>query len=49
MMDIQEVIEKLSNNLKDTDRAKRYQEIVDLVRYGKTKLNIFEKEYYEDI
>lgn len=40
---------KASNNLKDTDRAKeRYQEIVDLVRFGKSKLNIFtEKEYYE--
>ena len=37
------------NNLKDVDRAKeRYQEVVDLVRYGKSKLNIFtEKEYYE--
>lgn len=40
---------KASCNLKDTDRAKeRYQEIVGLVRFGKTKLNIFtEKEYYE--
>lgn len=40
---------KASNNLKDTDRAKeRYQEMVDLVRFGKSKLNIFtEKEYYE--
>ena len=40
---------KVSNNLKDTERAKeRYQEIVDLVRFGKSKLNIFtEKEYYE--
>lgn len=40
---------KASNNLKDTDRAKeRYQEIVDLVRFGKNKLNIFTtKEYYE--
>lgn len=40
---------KASNNLKDTDRAKeRYEEIVDLVRFGKSKLNIFtEKEYYE--
>lgn len=40
---------KSSNNLKDTDRAKeRYQEIVDLVRFGKSKLNIFtEEEYYE--
>ena len=40
---------KASNNLKDTDRAKeRYKELVDLVRFGKRKLNIFtEKEYYE--
>lgn len=40
---------KASNNLKDTDRAQeRYQELVDLVRFGKSKLNIFtEKEYYE--
>lgn len=40
---------KASNNLKDTDRAKeRYQEVVDLVRFGKSKLNILtEKEYYE--
>ncbi len=40
---------KASNNLKDTNNAKeRYQEIVDLVRFGKSKLNIFsEKEYYE--
>lgn len=40
---------KASNNLKDTDHAKeRYQEVVDLVRYGKEKLNIFtEEEYYE--
>ncbi|QIM63080.1 restriction endonuclease subunit M [Pasteurellaceae bacterium Orientalotternb1] len=41
---------KSSNNLKDTDRAReRYQEVVDLVRFGKSKLNIFtEKEYYEN-
>ena len=40
---------KAKNNLKDTDQAKeRYQEVVDLVRFGKSKLNIFtEKEYYE--
>ncbi len=40
---------KASNNLKDTDHAnERYQEIADLVRFGKSKLNIFtEKEYYE--
>ena len=42
---------KASSNLKDTDRAKeRYQEVVDLVRFGKRKLSIFtEKEYYEGI
>lgn len=40
---------KASNNLKDTDRAKeRYQELVDLVRFGKGKLNILtEQEYFE--
>ncbi len=40
---------KASNNLKDTDRAKqRYEELVNIVRFGKSKLNIFtEKEYYE--
>jgi len=41
---------KSSNNLKDTDRAKeRYEELVNLVRFGKSKLNIFtDKEYYEN-
>lgn len=40
---------KASCNLRDTDHAKeRYAELVDLVRFGKSKLNIFtEKEYYE--
>lgn len=40
---------KASNNLKDTDFAKeRYQEVVDLVRFGKGKLNILtEQEYFE--
>lgn len=40
---------KATKNLFDTDRAKeRYQEVVDLVRFGKSKLNILtEKEYYE--
>lgn len=40
---------KSSSNLQDTDRAKeRYEELVNLVRFGKSKLNIFsEKEYYE--
>lgn len=39
---------KASCNLRDTDHAKeRYAELVDLVRFGKSKLNIFtEKEYY---
>jgi hypothetical protein len=37
---------KASSNLKDTDHAKeRYQEVVDLVRFGKSKLNLLtEKE-----
>ncbi len=41
---------KASNNLKDADRAKeRYEEIVELVRFGKSKLNIFtENEYFEN-
>jgi len=40
---------KASVNLRDTDNAKeRYSELVDLVRFGKKKLNIFtEKEYFE--
>ena len=40
---------KASCNLRDTDHAKeRYAELVDLVRFGKSKLNIFtEKDYYE--
>jgi hypothetical protein len=40
---------KASNNLKDTDHAKeRYEEVVNLVRFGKSKLHYFtEKEYYE--
>lgn len=38
-----------SNNLKDIDRAiERYQELVDLVHIGKSKLSIFtEQEYHE--
>ena len=41
---------KASNNLKDTNNAKgRYEELVNLVRFGKSKLHIFsEKEYYEN-
>ncbi|HAF01734.1 MAG TPA: restriction endonuclease subunit M [Methylophilaceae bacterium] len=40
---------KASNNLKDTDNAKeRYEELVNLVRFGKSKLKIFtENEYFE--
>ncbi len=40
---------KASSNLKDIDHAnERYQEVVDLVRFGKGKLRLFtEKEYYE--
>ncbi|OGS60388.1 MAG: restriction endonuclease subunit M [Flavobacteria bacterium GWF1_32_7] len=40
---------KSTNNLKDTNQAKeRYEELINLVRFGKSKLNIFtEKEYYE--
>lgn len=40
---------KASCNLRDTDHAKeRYQEVVDLVRFGKSKLKyLSEKEYYE--
>lgn len=40
---------KSNNNLKDTDNAKeRYQEVVDLVRFGKSKLKLIpEKDYYE--
>jgi hypothetical protein len=40
---------KASNNLKDTNKAKeRYEELVSLVRFGRSKLNIFtEKDYYD--
>ena len=40
---------KASNNLKDTHQAKeRYEELVNLVRFGRSKLGIFtDKEYYE--
>ena len=42
---------KSTNNLRDTDNAKeRYQELVDLVRFGKSKLRIFnEQDYYEGV
>lgn len=41
---------KASNNLKDTGNAKeRYEELVNLVRFWKSKLKIFtENEYYEN-
>jgi len=41
---------KASNNLKDTNKAReRYEELVNLVRFGKNKLKLFtEKEYYEN-
>lgn len=40
---------KAKCNLRDTDHAaERYQEVVDLVRFGKKKLSLFtEDEYYE--
>lgn len=40
---------KSINNLRDTNQAKeRYEEVINLVRFGKSKLNIFtEKEYHE--
>ncbi len=40
---------KASINLRDTDNAKgRYEELVNLVRFGKSKLSLLsEKEYYE--
>lgn len=40
---------KASNNLRDTDHAReRYQEVADLVRFGKSKLHyLTEQEYYE--
>ncbi|EHI6968580.1 N-6 DNA methylase [Escherichia coli] len=42
---------KARNNLVDADRAKeRYQEVVDLVHFGKGCLNIFtENEYFESV
>lgn len=40
---------KSTSNLKDTNQAKeRYEEVINLVRFGKSKLNIFtDKEYHE--
>jgi hypothetical protein len=40
---------KASNNLKDTDNAReRYEELVNLVRFGRSKLKYFtEKDYFE--
>ena len=42
---------KSTNNLRDTDDAKeRYQELVNLVRFGKSKMKIFtEQDYYEGV
>ena len=41
---------KASLNLRDMDNAKgRYEELVNLVRFGRSKLSIFtEREYYEN-
>ena len=40
---------KAAINLRDTNQAKeRYEEVINLVRFGRTKLKIFtDKEYYE--
>ena len=40
---------KTSNNLKDTNQAKaRYEELINLVRFGKSKLALFsDKQYHE--
>lgn len=42
---------KASTNLRDTNQAKeRYDELIKLVRFGKSKLNIFsEQEYFEGV
>lgn len=42
---------KSTNNLRDADNAKeRYQELVNLVRFGKSKMSIFnEQDYYEGV
>lgn len=41
---------KASSNLKDTDQAKkRYEEVVNVIRFGKSKLDIFtDKDYFEN-
>lgn len=40
---------KATNNLVDTDCAKeRYNELVNLVRFGRSKLNLFKDDYYEN-
>lgn len=41
---------KSSNNLRDTNNAKqRYEEVVELVRFGKSKLKLFsENDYFEN-
>ncbi|WP_236942369.1 HsdM family class I SAM-dependent methyltransferase, partial [Escherichia sp. MOD1-EC6158] len=42
---------KARNNLVDVDRAReRYQEVVDLVHFGRSRLSIFtEDEYFEEV
>ena len=46
-----QIAKKASNNLKIADRAlERYDELVNLVRFGSSKLEIFiQNEYYEEI
>lgn len=40
---------KASSNLKDTDNAKeRYEELVNLVHYGKSELNLFSEDDYHE-
>lgn len=41
---------KASSNLKDTDQAKkRYEELVNVIRFGKSKLDLFtDKDYFEN-
>lgn len=42
---------KASSNLKDTDQAKkRYEELVNVIRFGKSKLDLFtDKDYFGKI
>ncbi len=51
MMGIRELtVKKASNNLKDTDNAReRYDELVKLVRFGRSQLKILSNnEYHEN-